>query len=612
MPIPATTRARLTIAMASAVIVAASAATPIAQRLVRGPAPLRIEVGPNILVSHDGNVTHIEPHVGAHPNDPKKLVGSAIVNYEYGSRVASYASSDGGYSWTLAALSLLDAGDPQIAFGKTGTVLFASLGNLDDKASAGLYVSRSENNGLSWQQPVLVADFQDHPQMVVDHSTGRFSGHIYIGTLHGSYALGVARSTDDGRTWNTPIDFVNGGDRYGHNVANLLVLSDGTLFVPFVKWTRGSPVPGSDTSSWDFVLSTDGGETFTAPRRIRVDRIGDLAALPPRARRQQLPQFGIDSGGGVRQDRIYMAFPRIVDDIARVYVQFSDDRGTTWSEAKPIDSSTPAHAEQFNQMVTVNRQGVVGVTWFDTRASEDGSAFDEYFAASVDGGVTFLPPVRVSLGSIRPHAPGNLGVNASSSVGRGAVFISFDRSFGRLESGGDYLGLTADAEGIFHPLWPDTRTGAYRLYTAAIRVTSDRRVSAPADAVVREIKGAELGILFDPVSVDESTGIITAPLRVQNLTGEFLYGPLTIRFGVDPNAGDRGKFDVLNYPEIIGARNGKTGPGAEFDLTSLIGTTGVIPAGATTGQFMLRIKPQTPTGSIGRLTATLIATTARK
>ena len=82
--------------------------------------------------------------------------------------------------------------------------------------------------------------------------------------------------------------------------------------------------PGDDTASWDFVLSTDGGETFTAPRRIRVDRTGNLAALPPRARRQQLPQFGIDSDGGVPRDRIYMAFPRIVDDIARVYFQFSD------------------------------------------------------------------------------------------------------------------------------------------------------------------------------------------------------------------------------------------------------------------------------------------------
>ena len=52
--------------------------------------------------------------------------------------------------------------------------------------------------------------------------------------------------------------------------------------------------------------------------------------------------------------------------------------------------------------------------------------------------------------------------------------------------------------------------------------------------------------------------------------------------------------------------------GAEFDLTPLIGTTGVIPPGAKTGQFMLRIKPQTPTGSIGRLTATVIDTTPGK
>src|SRR3954451_20089480 len=163
MRILATTRAPLTSTIASAVIVAALAAAPIAQRKVSGPTPPRIEVGPNILVSHDGNVTHIEPHLSAHPNDPKKLVGSAIVNYEYGSRVASYASSDGGYTWTLAALPLLDAGDPQVAFGKTGTILFASLGSLDDKAPLGLYVLRSENNGVSWQQPVLVADYQDHP-----------------------------------------------------------------------------------------------------------------------------------------------------------------------------------------------------------------------------------------------------------------------------------------------------------------------------------------------------------------------------------------------------------------------------------------------------------------
>src|SRR5207249_10394359 len=78
----------------------------------------RVEVGPNILVSNDGSVTHIEPHLAADPNSLRRLVGAVTVNYEFGSRIASYASTDGGYSWTPSSLPLADAGDPQVAFGK--------------------------------------------------------------------------------------------------------------------------------------------------------------------------------------------------------------------------------------------------------------------------------------------------------------------------------------------------------------------------------------------------------------------------------------------------------------------------------------------------------------
>ena len=81
--------------------------------------------------------------------------------------------------------------------------------------------------------------------------------------------------------------------------------------------------------------------------------------------------------------------------------------------------------------------------------------------------------------------------------------------------------------------------------------------------------------------------------------GEPLYGPLTVKFGVNATLGDRGPMDVRDYPVILGAKNGKTGPGAEFDLTPLIGSAGMIAPGATTGQFMLRIKPKSPTGGIG-------------
>jgi hypothetical protein len=571
----------------------------------------RVEIAPNIMVSNDGDVTHIEPHLATHPMDRKRIIGASIVNYEYGSRIASYASTDGGSSWTPSVLSLNDAGDPQVAIGKTGTAYFAGLGSLDDRIRTGLFVARSEDSGLTWGKPILIAHGQDHPQIVVDCTDGQFGGRVYIGSLHGSYQLGVSYSTDDGRSWSALKDFVNGGGRYGHNVMNLLVLSDGTLFVPFATWTRSvAGAAGPDTSAWDFVLSTDGAQTFTAPRRIRIDRTGNLRDLPPRATRQQFPEFGVDSRAGVRKDRIYMGFPMAVNGYARLFMQYSDDRGTTWSQPGLVDPAAPTNSEQFNQMVTVNKDGVVGVSWLDTRAADDGSLFDEYFAASIDGGVTFLPATRVSSVSVRPHAPGNLAVTASASAPAGGdvLYIALDRALGRLENAGDYMGLSADADGVFHALWPDTRTGTYRLYTSAIRVTRERGPAArPVGLVVRQLKASEVRILFDPVTTDTATGIITVPLRVQNLTSGPLYGPVTIRFDVNPNAGDRGRVDVANYPEILGANNGQTGPGAEFDLTSLIGSAGLIVPGATTGQFLLRIKPKTPTGGIGRLMTSVSA-----
>jgi len=35
--------------------------------------------------------------------------------------------------------------------------------------------------------------------------------------------------------------------------------------------------------------------------------------------------------------------------------------------------------------------------------------------------------------------------------------------------GGDYVGLAADGDGVFHPVWTDTRSGKFRVYTAAVR-----------------------------------------------------------------------------------------------------------------------------------------------
>jgi hypothetical protein len=558
---------------------------------------VRIDVGPNILVSKDGNVAHIEPHLAANPRDSKQLLGTAMVDYESGGRIVAYASDDGGYTWMASPIPMDDAGDPQVAFGVTGTAYVAGLGMAPDKRF-GLFFARSTDNGKHWSTPLFLSENEDHPQMAVDYTGGRYNGRVYLT----SATLKMFRSSSDGETWETRT-FLKEGDNYGHNVCNPLVLSDGSLFIPYASWTQG-PGRSQDTATWNFVLSSDGGETFSPQQLIRIIRTGNIHQLPERARRQQFPEFAVDTRNGSRKDRIYMVFPNIVDGYARIFMHYSTDRGKTWSKPIAVDPNSPKHSEQFNQMTAVNKDGVVGISWFDTRANSDGSVFDKYFATSIDGGQSFLPAVRVSTVSIHPHVPGNLVVMPSMSRKKDTVYLAFDRGGARLETGGDYMGLTTDTNGAFHLLWPDTRTGAYRLYTSAVRVdTSATRIATRSGpAATRELIGNEFAVLFDPTQYDDSTGELRVPLRIQNLSADPWYGPMTVRFDVNPNAGQRGASDVRDYPQIIGAANGKTGPGAEFDFTSLMGTTTMIPPGASTGQFVLRLKPKTFAGPIGRLT----------
>ena len=48
----------------------------------------------------------------------------------------------------------------------------------------------------------------------------------------------------------------------------------------------------------------------------------------------------------------------------------------------------------------------------------------------------------------------------------------------RFPRGGDYIGLTAAADGSFHPVWIDGRNGIFQVYTARI----EARRSEKADS----------------------------------------------------------------------------------------------------------------------------------
>jgi hypothetical protein len=97
-------------------------------------------------------------------------------------------------------------------------------------------------------------------------------------------------------------------------------------------------------------------------------------------------------------------------------------------------------------MVATSRDGTIGVSY----AQDDGtSAHDivERYQESRDGGATWSAPVSLSSASFQPW---------SSFHQDGFVFM------------GDYAGLAAGSDGLFHATWTDTRDGSANVYAATV------------------------------------------------------------------------------------------------------------------------------------------------
>jgi hypothetical protein len=105
----------------------------------------------------------------------------------------------------------------------------------------------------------------------------------------------------------------------------------------------------------------------------------------------------------------------------------------------------------------VNSDGIVAIAWYDAR--NDRSTIkgnfqcqEVFLSASLDGGTTFLPEVKVSTKPTCPAGPRNVATAL------------------RFPAGGEYMGLAASSDGSFRLLWSDSRTDIYRLYTATVSV----------------------------------------------------------------------------------------------------------------------------------------------
>jgi hypothetical protein len=604
--------------LTSVAVLLALAVGPTVTAAAETTAEPRITVGPNILVSRDGDLPHVELILAANPKNAKNLVGGAITYTRPGGGFAcrAYATTDGGAVWHASEFAeqvKWGGGDPYVAFTPHGTAIFTALAFAEDEkgqSRAVLHAWRSEDGGLSWDPPADLGYSFDFEKMAVDQTTGRFAGRAYIAALHGypEYLVSVFRSEDDGRSWIGPVQAASGGGTKGVGAVNVLILSDGTLIVPITEYEflpDKVKFTGKGSRGGYLVLSTDGGVSFTRggpipewrwdmddPKWRDIGSIGSVAT---------------DPGSKKYRDRIYMVWPDSRFGKLRILFSYSGDRGGRWSEPVPVDASVPPEAYQFQSVVAVNKDGVVGVSWYDTRHSVDASTFDEYFAASVDGGRSFLPPVRVSSSSSTFRGAGNMRVDPLVFEHKDETYLTLISAVSRWPSGGDYLGLTADRDGVFHPFWADARTGTFQAYTASVTVElpppDEVAGAGPAAATAtsptptqrtRLSLSGRAELLFDPTRYDGSTREAEIPVRLRNTSTEPIYPPITLEvlgFGFnDPEV----PKDDSPAPVVVNASNGKPGDGALFDFAGALGTREALEPGGITSPVVLRLRFEDP------------------
>jgi hypothetical protein len=443
---------------------------------------------PNFQVSHDAYLAHSEPMVAENPRNPLNLVGGSKLFTDpahYRFQIGTFASFDGGCTWTDGGVLPgfrpgVTTSDVSIAFGQRNDVYVAVLyadgagGGEYGYRDSGIAVSASHDGGRTFGLPVFVArdptgaSFADKPWIAVDQTAGPHSGSVYIvwsddhdGICDGGGCkqdVAFSRSTDGGKTF-LPMRLVEGDAPFCTNPAPgraptslrcdaalgtvPVVEPDGTLVVVYAyeDLLNTRTVPTRMLA----LASRDGGDTWTSPALIAT--VADIYGIfrPQHYRNASLPALACDPITG----QLYIAWSDKGNGDADVLLSTSHDEGQSWTAPLRVNDDPLADgANQFQPQLAVAPDGVVSVSFFDTRNDPQRGWLDVYLAQSIDHGVSMLPNVRVTTQTWNPAA----GAPVDSS---GLQFI------------GDYQGLAADNAHAY-PFWNDARTGRQQILTAVV------------------------------------------------------------------------------------------------------------------------------------------------
>lgn len=382
-------------------------------------------IGPNVNVTNESGAQS-ETSVAVNPTNTNDILES--VN-DLTTTAAVYESQDGGKTFTKT--NFAPSGfcyDTWLGFNTNGDA-FVSYECSDQRIA---YRKAGTNQ---WMETIfssgLVGTNPDRDMVAIDtNSSSPYFGSAYIGydDNGNNNTPYVLYSRDGFGQWKRSAPLYSGNPTIGVNVSTG---SDGSVNAAWEDF--------SGKKLW-FARSTDGGATFgkaVVVTNYRMNTTGFFVFIPPQNVRGILPfpMTATAPEGSPQAGRIYISYTDNdpVNSNTNIYVRYSDNGGATWSaESKVNDDTTNAY--HFHHQLAIMPDGIVGVTFYDTRRDPNNRKTDRYFAYSLNGGKTWRPNVRLTTAQ-SDETTGNFDGNQY----------------------GDYQGIYAYDNGFFFS-WTDSRT----------------------------------------------------------------------------------------------------------------------------------------------------------
>lgn len=378
-----------------------------------------------------------------------------------------YATSNKGLTWKSTCMLPLPGdcglGDPGVGYDLKGVAyivgLDASAANCGPAGLNAIAIEHSTNNGTTWSAPTLVVapvlpggTIDKEWLQVDDDPASPHANALYVSATQfgpgGTSTISVSHSTNGGATWTTTVvDAVQTSPQVDQ-FSDVAISDEGIVYVSWMRCSATGPTGNCSSSTATFYVSksTNGGVTWSTPSPIATVTLAPDTAtctafygcIPNTNERvSDIPAIGtehadIDSPGTF--DNLYAVFYNWTGTFMQVEVPTSTNGGKTWSKPVHVAPATDMH-DQFFPWLSVNEDGIVGVTWLDRRNDPANVSYEAFAAVSTNGGLSFSTNVQIAT---TPSNPNNDGF--------GGTFM------------GDYTGNSWFNETLYAS-WMDSRNG---------------------------------------------------------------------------------------------------------------------------------------------------------